>query len=145
MFDDPYNQPENLWSDDLTIHRDDSGYWVIAFDFDGCTDYVGANPESDFFVPVADYYDTTEAANAALAVIKLWESPVARGGKCLSFEELRATPEWVAFVPHLPNSFVGQYDQGLFEDAADYGLTGGNPGAFEHYEAMLGAGVQVHP
>jgi len=134
------------WSDTLYPEFDErTQRWVIAFDEDG-THYAESTPESDFYIPVPDEYATKEGAVAAIAVLTAWEAPMAANngdGEMLGFEALRATPEWAALVPYLPQSWIGNYAKGLFEDAADYTMVGGLPGAYEHHLATLAAGAQV--
>jgi len=113
--------------------------WVIAFDEDGRY-YVDAMPNSDFYVPVPASYATREGAEAGIAVIKVWQTPVERDENVMGFEALRATPEWAALLTHvhMRQAIVPDLSVFDFEDAPD-----ALPGAFEHYRAMTLAGAQV--
>lgn len=134
-----------LWSSTLYPHFDTRNHvWVIAFDDDGQR-WASAYPVDDFWVPTPDSFTNEAGVEAAIAVLKVWEAPVAASddGELLPFDELRRTPEWAALVPHFPSTKIGAYTEAEFSEAEDIGMTGGLPGAYDHYLAMVEAGVQV--
>jgi hypothetical protein len=131
------------WSSTLYPYYDGKvARWVVAFDDDGQR-WAESTPESDFYAPVPDDYATEAGAAAAIAVLKAWDAPVAEDKGVLEFEALRATSEWAALVPHFAGATIGNWEEQLFLDAADYEMTGGLPGAYEHYRVMVDAGVKV--
>lgn len=132
-----------LWSTELYPDFDTrTQRWYVAWDDDG-TRCADSDPESDFYCPVPESFATEAGAAAAIAVLKVWEAPIANEEEVLGFAKLRATPEWAALAPHLPHSFIGKYTEAMFAEAAEYGMDGGQRGAFKHYEIMVAAGVQV--
>jgi len=131
-----------LWSTTLYPTLDNDGWFVIAFEEDG-EYYTTSDPEADFFAPVPHRYSSVYAVEAAIAVLKVWEAPVANDENCLSFDVLRATPEWAALLPHLAGAFIGNYTEENFNEATAMGMVGGVPGAYVHYRAMVDAGVKV--
>jgi hypothetical protein len=130
-----------LWSSTLFPHQNNrDGRWYVAFEEDGYY-YGSSDPLDDFYMPVPDSYATEEGAEAAIAVLKVWDAPVANDDAVLDPDRLRATPEWDALAKFFPEALIGDYDQDKFDEAFD--LTGAHAGADEHYRVMLLTGVPV--
>ena len=125
-----------LFSHRLYSYEDRPGVWVLAFDEDGRY-YCDSDPLSDFYVPVPHQYPSREAAELAIAVLKVWEAPVADDEDCLSGQALVKTPEWAAFAPHLAGSKIVEATEDMYEDRS--------PGCYWLYQQIILEDVEVVP
>jgi hypothetical protein len=89
-------------------------------------------------VPVPASYATREGAEAGIAVIKVWQTPVERDENVMGFEALRATPEWAALLTHVHMRQAIVPDLSVFDFNVEI-----MPGAYDHYRAITLAGAQV--
>jgi hypothetical protein len=134
MDDTELSELFELFSHRLYAHEDRPGVWVLAFDEDGRY-YADSDPESDFYIPIPDQYTDRESAEAAIAVLKVWEAPILNEEDCLSGQELVKTPEWAAFAGCLPGSSIAYATEDMYEDRS--------PGCFWLYQKIILEDVTV--